>query len=48
MPDRNLPAGSWNSKPGSGQDPAHVDGTIHRTCAEANASHEHFDGKTTE
>lgn len=28
--------------------PEHVDGTIHKTCAEANASHEHFDGKTTE
>lgn len=28
--------------------PEHVDGTVHKTCAEANASHEHFDGKTTE
>lgn len=28
--------------------PEHVDGTIHRTRAEANAAHEHFDGKTTE
>ena len=28
--------------------PEHKDGTIHKTCAEANASHEHFDGKTTE
>ena len=28
--------------------PEHLDGTIHRTCAEANASHEHFDGNTTE
>lgn len=28
--------------------PEHADGTIHKTCAEANASHEHFDGKTTE
>jgi mannose-6-phosphate isomerase-like protein (cupin superfamily) len=28
--------------------PEHVDGTIHATCADANASHEHFDGKTTE
>lgn len=28
--------------------PEHIDGTIHKTCAEANASHEHFDGKTTE
>jgi mannose-6-phosphate isomerase-like protein (cupin superfamily) len=28
--------------------PEHVDGTIHRTCEEANAAHEHFDEKTTE
>lgn len=28
--------------------PEHLDGTIHKTCAEANAAHEHFDGKTTE
>jgi mannose-6-phosphate isomerase-like protein (cupin superfamily) len=28
--------------------PEHVDGTIHKTCEEANAAHEHFDGKTTE
>lgn len=28
--------------------PEHIDGTIHKTCAEAEASHEHFDGKTTE
>jgi mannose-6-phosphate isomerase-like protein (cupin superfamily) len=28
--------------------PEHVDGTIHRTCAEAQAEHEHFDGRTTE
>jgi mannose-6-phosphate isomerase-like protein (cupin superfamily) len=28
--------------------PEHVDGTIHRTCEEASAAHEHFDGKTTE
>ena len=28
--------------------PEHVDGTVHKTCAEAKASHEHFDGKTTE
>jgi len=28
--------------------PEHVDGTVHKTCAEANAAHEHFDGKTTE
>jgi mannose-6-phosphate isomerase-like protein (cupin superfamily) len=28
--------------------PEHVDGTVHATKAEAEASHEHFDGKTTE
>ena len=28
--------------------PEHLDGTVHKTCAEAEASHEHFDGKTTE
>lgn len=28
--------------------PEHIDGTIHKTCAEAREAHEHFDGKTTE
>lgn len=28
--------------------PEHVDGTVHKTCAEAHSAHEHFDGKTTE
>ena len=28
--------------------PEHVDGTVHKTCDEAHAAHEHFDGKTTE
>ncbi len=28
--------------------PEHLDGTVHRTCTEAQAAHEHFDGKTTE
>ena len=28
--------------------PEHVDGTIHRTKADADAEHEHFDGRTTE
>jgi mannose-6-phosphate isomerase-like protein (cupin superfamily) len=28
--------------------PEHVDGTVHRTVEEANAAHEHFDGRTTE
>ncbi len=28
--------------------PEHVDGTIHKTKAQADGAHEHFDGKTTE
>ncbi len=28
--------------------PEHIDGTIHKTRADAEAEHEHFDGKTTE
>ena len=28
--------------------PEHIEGTVHTTKAEADASHEHFDGKTTE
>jgi mannose-6-phosphate isomerase-like protein (cupin superfamily) len=28
--------------------PEHVDGTVHATKADADAAHEHFDGKTTE
>lgn len=28
--------------------PEHLDGTVHKTCAEAQAAHEHFDGRTTE
>ncbi|MEO5586824.1 MAG: cupin domain-containing protein [Novosphingobium sp.] len=28
--------------------PEHLDGTIHKTSAEAEKAHEHFDGKTTE
>lgn len=28
--------------------PEHKDGTIHATCEDAEQSHEHFDGKTTE
>lgn len=28
--------------------PEHIDGTVHATKAEADASHEHFDGRTTE
>ena len=28
--------------------PEHIDGTVHKTSADAEAEHEHFDGKTTE
>jgi mannose-6-phosphate isomerase-like protein (cupin superfamily) len=28
--------------------PEHIDGTVHKTSKDARASHEHFDGKTTE
>jgi len=28
--------------------PEHVDGVVHRTKADADAAHEHFDGRTTE
>lgn len=28
--------------------PEHLDGTIHKTKADADAAHEHFDGRTTE
>ena len=28
--------------------PEHLEGTVHRTRADAKASHEHFDGQTTE
>jgi mannose-6-phosphate isomerase-like protein (cupin superfamily) len=28
--------------------PEHRAGTVHPTCADASAAHEHFDGKTTE
>jgi mannose-6-phosphate isomerase-like protein (cupin superfamily) len=28
--------------------PEHVDGVVHASCAEAQAAHEHFDGRTTE
>jgi len=28
--------------------PEHIDGTVHRTKADADSAHEHFDGKTTE
>jgi mannose-6-phosphate isomerase-like protein (cupin superfamily) len=28
--------------------PEHIDGTVHKTCAEASQAHEHFGGITTE
>lgn len=28
--------------------PEHIDGTVHKTCADAHDAHEHFDGKTSE
>lgn len=28
--------------------PEHIDGTVHKTPADAKAAHEHFDGRTTE
>ena len=28
--------------------PEHIDGTVHATCDDAKAAHEHFDGRTTE
>jgi mannose-6-phosphate isomerase-like protein (cupin superfamily) len=28
--------------------PEHIEGTVHRTKADADSAHEHFDGKTTE
>ena len=28
--------------------PEHIDGTVHKTRADAQAAHEHFDGRTTE
>lgn len=28
--------------------PEHIDGTVHRTCADAQSAHEHFDGRTSE
>ncbi|HTO33395.1 MAG TPA: cupin domain-containing protein [Pararhizobium sp.] len=28
--------------------PEHLDGTVHKTCADSAADYEHFDGRTTE
>jgi mannose-6-phosphate isomerase-like protein (cupin superfamily) len=53
-----VPAGSRHNVINTGKQPlqlytlygppAHVDGTIHKTKADAEASEEHFDGKTSE
>lgn len=53
-----VPAGAKHNVRNTGKEPLrlytiygppeHVDGTVHATKAEADASHEHFDGKTTE
>ncbi len=53
-----VPAGAEHNVINTGQKPLrlytiygppeHIDGTVHKTKAEADASHQHFDGKTTE
>lgn len=53
-----VPAGARHNVVNSGSEPLrlytiygppeHIDGTVHRTKAEADAAHEHFDGRTTE
>ncbi len=53
-----VPAGARHNVVNTGSDtlrlytlygpPEHKDGTVHKTKAEADASHEHFDGQTTE
>lgn len=53
-----VPAGARHNVRNVGNDPLkvytlygppeHRDGTVHKTKAEADAAHEHFDGKTTE
>ncbi|HEY8539626.1 MAG TPA: cupin domain-containing protein, partial [Steroidobacteraceae bacterium] len=53
-----VPAGAKHNVKNTGNEPLklytiygppeHVDGTVHKTKAEAEASHEHFDGRTTE
>ncbi|MEJ2410872.1 MAG: cupin domain-containing protein [Novosphingobium sp.] len=53
-----VPAGALHNVVSTGKEPLklytiygppeHVDGTVHKTCAEAESAHEHFDGKTTE
>ena len=53
-----VPAGARHNVKSTGQEPLklytiysppeHIDGTVHKTCAEAQAAHEHWDGGTTE
>lgn len=53
-----VPAGARHNVKATGSEPLrlytiysppeHIDGTVHKTCAEARAAHEHFDGRTTE
>lgn len=53
-----VPAGSKHNVVNTGSEPLrlytiygppeHIDGTNHKTKADADASHEHFDGRTTE
>jgi mannose-6-phosphate isomerase-like protein (cupin superfamily) len=53
-----VPAGARHNVKNTGSEPLklytiyappeHIDGTVHGTVEEANAAHEHFDGKTTE
>jgi mannose-6-phosphate isomerase-like protein (cupin superfamily) len=53
-----VPAGAKHNVKNTGSEPLklytiygppeHIDGTVHKTKADAEAAHEHFDGRTTE
>ena len=53
-----VPAGALHNVKNTGKEPLklytlyappeHIEGTVHKTKAEADAAHEHFDGRTTE
>ena len=53
-----VPAGALHNVTNTGREPLklytlyappeHIEGTVHKTKAEADAAHEHFDGRTTE
>lgn len=53
-----VPAGARHNVKATGADPLrlytiysppeHIDGTVHKTRADAKAAHEHFDGRTSE